>query len=84
MFYEDGIMALGWGILGDLKKYPDKETINKTLINEYGGGIKINDSLANFEFANSMNIGDIVIAKKSINELLGYGTITSDYFFFFF
>ena len=81
-FFEDEIIGLGWDKLGDLTKYANKSEVKKALTEAYGGdGNKINDIHANFEFANEINIGDIVIVKKGRGELLGYGEVTSDYFF---
>ena len=40
-----------------------------------------NDTKANWEFCNEMNIGDIVIAKQGRNSILGWGVITSDYYY---
>ena len=42
--------------------------------------VKKNDTIANWEFANVVNVGDIVIAKKGRRELLGYGIVESAYY----
>ena len=84
-FYNEGIMAIGWDELGDLENYTDRKSILEALINNYGGGedqrnnVSAIDDFCNGE--NKINIGDIVIAKKGKNTLLGYGEITSDYYF---
>jgi len=44
-------------------------------------GSKKNDATANYEFKEALAIGDIVIAKKGRGALLGYGEITSDYYY---
>ncbi len=81
-FYTDKIIGLGWDKLGDLSKYANKEAIKSSLIKAYGGdGNKMNDVAANYEFANEINIGDVIIVKKGRSELLGYGEVTSDYYF---
>jgi hypothetical protein len=81
-FYNEGIAAIGWDALGDLSTYDTKEKIYDALKNAYGGeGNKNNNVTANYEFANSMKIGDVVIAKKGRSKLLGYGIVTSDYFY---
>lgn len=81
-FYEEGIMGLGWDEIGDLNQYGDSEEIREALRSAYGGeGSKFNDVLANEEFRNTMSIGDVVIAKRGRNELLGYGMVTSDYYY---
>lgn len=81
-FYEKGIMALGWDELGDLKNYNSKEELISTLQKiENTTGSKKNDATANFDFKNSISIGDFVIVKKGLSTLLGYGEVTSDYYF---
>ena len=81
-FYNLGLMAIGWDKIGDLRKLKSKDKIKKALINAYGGNEnKMNHILANYEFVNSINIGDVIIVKKGSKELLGYGIVTSDYYF---
>ncbi len=81
-FYKEGIIALAWDALEDLREYEDKDEIREVLQSAYGGDTdKRNDISANFEFANKMNIGDIVFVKKGIKKLLGYGEITSEYYY---
>ena len=84
-FYDEGIMAIGWDELEDLENYTDRKSILEALINNYGGGedqpnnVSAIDDFCNGE--NKINVGDIVIAKKGTKTLLGYGEITSDYYF---
>ena len=84
-FYNEGIMAIGWDKLGDLKNYTDRKSILDALIDNYGGGedqpnnVSAIDDFCNGE--NKINIGDIVIAKKGTKTLLGYGCITSNYYY---
>ena len=84
-FYNEDIMAIGWDKLGDLENYTDRKSILEALINNYGGGedqrnnVSAIDDFCNGE--NKINIGDIVIAKKGTNTLLGYGKVISDYYF---
>ncbi len=81
-FYNEGIMGLGWDKLDDLTLYKNKDEIKKALNDIYGGeGSQRNNSTANDEFANVMQIGDVVIVKKGLTELLGYGVVTSEYIY---
>ncbi|RDV17203.1 EVE domain-containing protein [Pontibacter diazotrophicus] len=81
-FYSLGIMGLGWDKLGDLNNYANKKEIVKMLQALDGTtGSKKNDATANFEFKDVISVGDIVIAKKGRNELLGYGIVTSGYYY---
>ena len=84
-FYNEGIMAIGWDELGDLKNYADRKSILEALMDNYGGGedqpnnVSAIDDFYNGE--NKINIGDIVIVKRGTKTLLGYGKIISDYYF---
>jgi hypothetical protein len=81
-FYTEGIMALGWDQLGDLNQYKTKEQIAQALrSHDDSEGSKKNDSLANYEFNNVISIGDVIIVKRGLHEFLGYGIVTSDYYF---
>lgn len=81
-FYEKGIMALGFDELGDLSRFLTKDAIDEK-IREITGDTRPrwNDSLGNWEFANVMSVGDVVIVKKGRSAYIGYGVVTSDYFF---
>ena len=79
-FYEEEIMALGWDSLGDLKDFKTKQDIANFLIEgSDSDSNQNNNSLANYEFANAIEIGDIIIVKKGRSEYLGYGIVTSGY-----
>lgn len=81
-FYELGIMALGWDELEDIRQYNSREEIKEALVAAYGGeGSKKNDVSANYDFVNTINIGDVIIAKKGRGELLGFGEVTSNYIY---
>jgi predicted Mrr-cat superfamily restriction endonuclease len=85
-FKSKSIIGLGWDELGDLREFGSdksaKSKIKKKLQQfDPDNGSKMNDGLANFEFVNIMDIGDIVIVKKGSDELLGYGEVISDYYY---
>jgi hypothetical protein len=83
-FYEKGFIGLNWNFLGDLKKYSHKDAfLQKLITNTDKGNLYSpkNDAKVNFDFANEMNLGDLIIIKKGRSELLGYGYINSDYYF---
>ncbi len=81
-FLQDGTMGLGWDNLGDLNEYATKEDI-ATRLKELSDNdsSKANDATANFDFKENISIGDIIIAKKGRNAYLGYGFVTSDYYY---
>lgn len=81
-FYDSGIMGLGWDDLGDLNDYDSKERITEKLQQlENTTSHKGNDTIANHNFKEVMSIGDIIIAKKGRKDYIGYGIVTSDYFY---
>jgi hypothetical protein len=81
-FYDGGIMALGWDALGDLRQYETRDQIEKKLSEaENRDTNQAVNSLANFQFRDSMSVGDIVIAKKGRGQYIGYGIVDSEYYF---
>jgi hypothetical protein len=78
--HQDGIIAIGWDILGDLRQYASRDDIAKAIQGHRGQGPRpMNDSLACHEFCHEMKPGDIVFAKKGTGVVLGWGTINSVY-----
>ena len=78
-FLELGIAAIGWDVLGDLSDYVSRETIHQALIENGYGQNPTMASLGTWEFARVMEKGDIVLAKRGRNVILGWGTVTGDY-----
>lgn len=78
----EGIMCIGWDAMGDLSQYATREDM-RTAVKKYfpTDGSAVNDSLAVWQFANEMKPGDIVIAKKGMNKIVGRGVVESDYMF---
>ncbi|MCY1015603.1 AAA family ATPase [Pyxidicoccus sp. MSG2] len=80
-FYRDGIVAIGWDDLGDLRRYPDLDSI-KDALRKKGGDDAVeprHDALACWEFAQVIRPGDVVFAKKGRHLIVGYGVVESDY-----
>lgn len=81
-FYENAIMALGWDSLGDLNEYENRELIQRELQQiEQTQSTKRNDTAANIDFKEKMQVGDVVFVKRGRGELLGYGIVSSDCYF---
>ena len=56
--------------------------MQEVLLRDRNSGTSQNNSaLANYEFCNVMRVGDVVIAKKGSAEYIGYGVVSSDYFY---
>ena len=81
-FFDKSIMALGWDKIGEISQYNSKDEIRKALKSPFNGIANKSDYVnANYDFANTMQVGDIVIVKEGRDKLLGHGVVTSDYFF---
>ena len=81
-FYKDKIMAIGWGDFGDLRLFADRDKVKEKLVKTYGASSDYkHDSLAIWQFANDIQVGDIVYAKKGQNQIVGRGIVTSEYKF---
>ena len=67
--------------LGDLNYYDGKKEIAERLRQlENTEDSKKNDSLANYDFLKTVEIGDVIIVK-GVKEYLGYGVVESKYFY---
>ena len=80
-FYDKGIMAIGWEELGDLSDYSERAELANALNQEYGEKNRPNDVSCNSDFVNKMNIGDVVFVKKGRRKILGYGIVSSNYYY---
>lgn len=82
-FYADGIMAIGWGRLGDLRQYKSKNDIKLKAKELYEDGIRDfkNNGHALWQFANEIKIGDIIFVKQGTGKIIGRGIVESDYEF---
>lgn len=81
-FYEKGIIAIGWSKLGDLSKYNNKEEIKLKLKEIHNDNLQhVMDTHTIWNFANEINEGDIIFAKKGMGEIIGRGIVKSSYKF---
>ena len=79
-FYSEGIMAIGWGEIGDLKVFDSKDAMKAKMKETFDASLSYkNAAHATWQFANDMKIGDVVFVKKGMYELVGRGVVTSDY-----
>lgn len=79
-FYDEGIMAIGWGEIGDLSEFTTKDEMKQKMKEFYGQEYSYkNAAHATWQFANEIKKGDIVFAKKGMHQIIGRGVVTSDY-----
>ena len=78
----DGLVAIGWDSLGDLRNYDSKRAMENKL-QELSADEKprMNSATECFQFCRTMKEGDYVFAKKGASVLLGFGQVTSDYIY---
>ena len=81
-FYNSGIMAIGWGEIGDLKGFETKNEMKEKMKETIDKGLSYKNSAhATWQFANEMKIGDIIFVKKGKNQIVGRGIVNSEYKF---
>lgn len=80
-FERDGIAAIGLDFLGDLTEYSDRDEVTKAIRDETGRRNPTNDSLAAWEFARVMDVGDVILARKGADTLLAHGRVVGPYAF---
>lgn len=81
-FYKANIMGIGWEEMGDLKQYESKNAMKTKMKELYGEEYSyMNQAHATWQFANEMQIGDIVYVKKGMYKVIGRGIVESDYIY---
>ncbi|MGN0507702.1 MAG: AAA family ATPase, partial [Ruminococcus sp.] len=82
-FHKAGIMAIGWGEIGDLSLFTSKEQIKATMKKVYNQPDRSfkNDACATWEFAKEMKVGDIIFVKRGASQIVGRGVVESDYIY---
>ena len=78
-FCELGIAAIGWDYLGDLSEYDSREAVHTALIEQGAGKNPSMSSLAAWQFAHDVKVGDILVAKQGRTTLLGWGKVSGVY-----
>ena len=76
----NGEMYLGWDEIGDLTQYETREQMTAKMKEVYDADkTYVNSSLATWEFANEISVGDIIYARKGRYCIIGRGVVTGDY-----
>lgn len=78
-FQENGIVAIGYAELGDLVEYRTREEVHYALVRAGRGANPTMHSLAAWQFARDINVGDILLAKEGRSRILGWGKVVGDY-----
>ncbi len=82
-FYKKGIMAIGWGAIGNLSKFEDKNQMKETMRTTYEHSDRSykNDAHAAWQFAKEIKVGDVVFVKQGMHQIIGRGVVESEYLF---
>jgi 5-methylcytosine-specific restriction protein B len=81
-FYSQGTMGIGWDEMGNLKQYPTKNAMKTKMKELYGEDYSfMNSAHATWQFANELQAGDIVYAKKGMYKVIGRGIVESEYIY---
>ncbi|MCD8027382.1 MAG: AAA family ATPase [Erysipelotrichaceae bacterium] len=81
-FYQKGIMAIGWGELGDLRNYSSKIEMTKMMKEQYNPELSYKNSVhATWQFVHDLKENDIIFVKKGMHQIIGRGIVISDYSF---
>lgn len=81
-FHGEGIIAIGWENLPDIRQFKDKEALREKLQEgQSGKSSKKHDTRACWQFAHEMQRGDVIFAKQGRSKIVGYGVVQGDYTF---
>ncbi len=77
-----GVMGIGWEEIGDLNRYSSRQQMIEQMKDVYESDDSFkNASLATWQFAHDIKIGDVVYAKKGQSKLVGRGIVESEYYY---
>ena len=81
-FYDDEIMAVGWGEIGDLTAFATKDAMKQKMKESFDSSLSYkNIAHAAWQFVHDIKPGDVVFVRKGLHSIVGRGKVTSDYFF---
>lgn len=75
--YDNSLIAIGWGELGDIRKYKSKEEFIDTCINKYECSYIIPNII--WRYYKDIKPGDIVLFKVSGSDLIKLGVVLTGY-----
>lgn len=79
--YEDGVIAIRWPEIGDLSVYSSKEEMKESFKSIDDRWTYMNAAHATWQFANEMQVGDIIFVKKGQDKIIGKGVVESEYIY---
>ena len=83
-FVKEGIVALGWGVIGSIEKMETREQIIPLIREAFPSKklhwVKLSSSQL-FKFLRLLKVGDRIMTSDTPNRIYHVGTIVSDYEF---
>ena len=81
-FYNEGVMGIGWGEIGDLRQFSEMAEISEAVRERYAKEGKLsNIRFGLWQFVHVLKPGDVVFVKKGRTEIVGRGVVESDYYY---
>ena len=78
----DGVAAIGWDELGDIRRFTSKDEISDAIVAAYDRkGRPVNDATACWNFAHEIAVGDTIVVKRGRQRIIGVGRVTGPYSF---
>ncbi|WP_312529531.1 restriction endonuclease [Paracoccus sp. (in: a-proteobacteria)] len=81
---DDGYVAIGWGEMGDLRQYIDRDALKSALSSHYPdkkpGALPV-DAGTLFRFSRDIREGDIVIYPSKHDRMVNIGRFVGEYFY---
>lgn len=77
--YSDGVIAIRWPEIGDLSVYSSKEEMKESFKSIDDRWSYMNTAHATWQFANEMQVGDIIFVKKGQDKIIGRGVVEGEY-----
>lgn len=79
---EQGYVAIGWDLMGDLRQYPDREALKSALVQHYPekkAGSRPVDAGILFRFAQEMREDDLVVYPSKHDRMVNIGRLVGAY-----
>ena len=80
-FYNEGIMAISYSFKHNLMKFKTQKDLNNNYDDLTNSSGKMNTKKALLDISQTIKQGDVVIVKKGNHVCLGYGLVSSDYYY---
>jgi 5-methylcytosine-specific restriction protein B len=78
----DGIAAIGWDELGDLRDYATRDTLSDGIVEHYEPeGRPVNNVMSCWNFAHEIQLGDTIVVKRGRQRVIGLGRVVGPYRF---